>query len=588
MIKWFLIVWLCLVSLAGATTYYLDAAATGTNDGSSWTNAWTTLAQAQTALTALDDNGSGDIIYVKSGEYGSYSETGETRTDWLTYIASDGQTPIVSEIILSNSSLGDCYLVFDGINVVNDTPSLEVGGVNLNKVRHIQLKNVDITGAGSCDKMAANNIGYPAIYIKGNCVDVDIDTCTIDSSSENARFGWNAGIYSTGETDLNITNCDITGVSIGIVITTVGGSISGCNIHDMQADGIVFYACDDLSIIGNTIHGMDICIPTLTETTTSTTWNEAGTVMTNAGALWKTPGNGMITTNMELVPISGTNCYTDNGEHTGADFKIASVDSDTQITLTRGIADGGQPSNVDYYIMSNTHADFIQANAYIAQSDIVIRNNICYDMGLTPSSYQLAHINVYLTSVPHQGGTNFVIENNIFWTAYPTATDEQNHGYFNLSSMTSGCIFRNNIIIGHMRIWGNTADSVIVENNLFSFLDVETTAGLATLDYNIYGRALIASPFSIGANDTKLTPTIWIDPFPVVAFAAMFTDYTTGVFTHASESSLAVGYADPSFSPPTDILGVGRVGLPDAGAYEYGGTVLNGRTVYGGAMMRWR
>lgn len=82
---------------------------------------------------------------------------------------------------------------------------------------------------------------------------------------------------------------------------------------------------------------------TLAETPTATTWNVAGTIMTNGSATWDTPGATLVEVGDIVEVISGTN-------DAPGEYVVESVDSDTQITLEDGIADGGQPSAVTYYI----------------------------------------------------------------------------------------------------------------------------------------------------------------------------------------------------------------------------------------------
>jgi hypothetical protein len=54
-------------------TYYVDSNATGLNDGSSWTNAWTSLASSNGSATTA-----GDVVYVAS----DHSETTTTNLSW--------------------------------------------------------------------------------------------------------------------------------------------------------------------------------------------------------------------------------------------------------------------------------------------------------------------------------------------------------------------------------------------------------------------------------------------------------------------------------------------------------------------------
>jgi hypothetical protein len=84
-------------------------------------------------------------------------------------------------------------------------------------------------------------------------------------------------------------------------------------------------------------------VVSLAETVTATTWNAAGTIMTNGSATWDTPGVTQVEVGDIVEVISGTN--DDPGE-----YVVESVDSDTQLTLSTGIADGGTPSSVTYVI----------------------------------------------------------------------------------------------------------------------------------------------------------------------------------------------------------------------------------------------
>jgi hypothetical protein len=84
----------------------------------------------------------------------------------------------------------------------------------------------------------------------------------------------------------------------------------------------------------------------LSETPTVTTWDAAGLVMTGTGSTWDADG---------IQPGDVIHIISDETRVNVADgfeYKvIASVDSDTQMTLVSGISDGvGSPSSVDYEI----------------------------------------------------------------------------------------------------------------------------------------------------------------------------------------------------------------------------------------------
>lgn len=83
----------------------------------------------------------------------------------------------------------------------------------------------------------------------------------------------------------------------------------------------------------------------LAETVTSTTWNAAGKVMTNASAKWKTAGT-LVVAGCSVKVISGTNANVGY-------YSVSTVDSDTQITLATSI--GSSPSSVTYEIYDSIY-----------------------------------------------------------------------------------------------------------------------------------------------------------------------------------------------------------------------------------------
>lgn len=105
-----------------AATYYLDAInGNDTLGNGSTASPWKTLSKAQSQAT------DGDTVKLRNGEYGAFIETGRStnRTDWITYMADDGHTPVLSYIKLSNEIYGtakDYYLKFDGLNAIMPEP----------------------------------------------------------------------------------------------------------------------------------------------------------------------------------------------------------------------------------------------------------------------------------------------------------------------------------------------------------------------------------------------------------------------------------------------------------------------------------
>jgi hypothetical protein len=111
-----------------------------------------------------------------------------------------------------------------------------------------------------------------------------------------------------------------------------------------------------------------------------------------------------------------------------------------------------------------------------------------------------------------------------------------------------------------------TADSNIIALNIASTgPDFTGGGGLQSMGYNIIGNnadAVISSQ----PTDQIGTPTAPIDPL-----LGPLTDNGGPTLTHALQAgSPAINGGDPA-APPQDQRGYGRVGVPDVGAFEYGG-----------------
>jgi len=561
-------------NITNAATYYLDAINGNdtTGDGNS-SLPWKTLAKAQSIVV------SGDTVIVRDGSYSSYSENDIVRTDWVTYKAAVGHTPVLSGISITQTNLNNSYLIFDGLKITTTGT-----GIQPTKVRYLQLLNLTIEG--SRDTMAYNLNDYPAIKVWIGCQDVNITNCTIKSSTVPfGRFGFTTGIYIHDVNNVTVTNCDISGS--GKAIYAQGNSINivGCNLHNLNSDGIIVDAdSNNVLIQNNAIHDIFIYEPCLAETPTDTTWSADGKTMFNSNAKWATAGDNLITTNMEVYVKSGTNVYLNDGESsTVGNFTISSVDANgMSMTISHGISDGNQPSNVDYFIRASFHADNIQVQANVGKNDynVTISKNYLYDnRGINIDDIvgggQLMHIWPSNTSGPNGiGAYNILVENNLIWSDCNSySASEEYYRTVNLRS-TDGLIFRNNTVIGRLAIgWTDNAKTnknAQCYGNIISYIDIFANAGLINNNYNIMNRGIITSPFSAGANDTFFHPNVyatanWHDP----NYTGIFNNFDINDF-NLMASSLAVGHGDPNNYPLTDINGTPRIfGLPDAGCYEY-------------------
>ena len=119
-------------------------------------------------------------------------------------------------------------------------------------------------------------------------------------------------------------------------------------------------------------------------------------------------------------------------------------------------------------------------------------------------------------------------------------------------------------------LWGSfgstrTGSSIVALNSAAEGADVTGESPLQSLGYNIIGNnadAVINSQ----PTDQIGTPTAPIDPV-----LGPLTDNGGPTLTHALQvGSPAINQGDPA-APPQDQRGYGRVGVPDVGAFEYGG-----------------
>ena len=541
------------VSTASAATYYVDD--TNGNDAcdGSVAQPWKTLSKTQSTVT------SGDTAYFRNGSYGVWSAVNVTNTNWITYKAAAGHTPVLSKISINNSVACNSYLVFDGFKMVSGQNK----GVWAKNVRYLQLKNLDVSGSVDIMAQDITTHQYPGIKLEngGASADAVIENCTVHSDSSSKRMGYTSGIEAYGSANVSISGCDVSGSGYGIFVYGDGISVKDNRVHDIISDGIMVYECNNLLIENNIIHGLDVYRPTLAETPTDTTWSADGKTMTNPNAKWNTAGGTLITTHMKLQLSSGNNAKANI--NSGDNYVVSSVISDTQIVLANSIMsdpNGVAPSNVNYNILSTVHSDLMQIVSQVDHSGITIRGNQLYDQERTGNG------DLWWFNVEGVGGRNYLIENNLLWNIYTDEFDER-RSYAQVGNI-HGLVFRNNTIIGRVNF--NNDSDVEVYNNIMSFVYFYSTTGLTKNDYNIVNRLYYDAgyPPIDGGHNTVLHPYSlagWNDP----VFTSIFANFANGDYRYASSNSLGVGHGDPANYPATDILGNSRDSSPDAGCYEY-------------------
>jgi len=231
-----------------AATYYLDDA-NGDNSNPGTSSApWRTLDRAYTWYSGADPKvQEGDTVYLRNGNYGTFADATSNRSNWITYKAESGHTPIFTNIALGRwDGPYNLYLKFEGIHVVGGPNP----GVALNKCisvatcSYVQFLNMTIYG--SEDYVHEDHSA--GIYIREG-VEITIQGCTI--------YNFSAPVHSHGavgetSTDILIDSCTLYDGTWGILAYGARWTITNNDISQIY-DGMQV-VCTDTTIEGNIIH----------------------------------------------------------------------------------------------------------------------------------------------------------------------------------------------------------------------------------------------------------------------------------------------------------------------------------------------
>jgi len=261
---------------------------------------------------------------------------------------------------------------------------------------------------------------------------------------------------------------------------------------------------------------------------------------------------------------------------------------------------------IDLYAVTATQSDILIDGVYIQGPTLQAGTGLWQHQDLIQTDNSTGEIN------------NLTIRNSIFkcqyadaWYQYidpdleldpqPLKENDFNYECFMLQHDGTGLTIENNLAFGQTQGGGftlnHTVDGVVIRNNTIatSVYNLERTCeiNVTCTDVTFYNNIwhprfkMLADPAEVsqgfnlfgdyqnkGGGNTG--PTMDGDSLELgyAGIETLFTDFDNNDFTLAAGST-AIDFGDAAHDPDTDILGNSRVGLPDAGCYEYGASLGN-------------
>jgi hypothetical protein len=427
-ISLFLLIFFCSVSLSHATLWYVDNAAVGSNNGTSWTNAWESFAAIVWGGAGVV---AGDTVYISGG-----SET-KTYSERLV-IGASGSAGNVITIQVGQDAGHNGVAILDGTSVGN------YAGISISNKSYIKISGQ--VGSGSGQNIKIQNWYYSGI----NLADVQHLEVAYTEIYYNGFTGTSVayGIYGVIHTvDFfgNIHHCKIHynyTQQIQILNAAASGPYTATgydqllihdnDIYDSLADGIQL-PIGGASIYNNTIHGQR---PTGTG---GTEYWDGIHIYNNYYRIYNNTfydqqrsdtnhGNGTI----RWSNHSSVGKITDIGHvqiYNNLVYELASPD--TAGTYFRGVEisakDAGITSVHDVLIANNTFYGLASFGIYIGfhasigtamVENIVVENNITADCAkILKSALTIGTGDLTITYGSHGSGADVIIDNNIIYAS---------------------------------------------------------------------------------------------------------------------------------------------------------------------------
>ncbi len=241
--QFYLLLSMLFLSLSvSAQVVYVNTAATGSNDGTSWANAFTDL------TAALDAASNGDAIWIAAGVYTPVADSSFVVTKELTLIGGFNGT----ETSADQADLVNNFTLLSGDIAGDDDPA----DIQVNRADNVRIMRIDSLSAGVNISNLVFSGGQTGIRpsdtlsirpFSGGAIlsvsAVNISDCLFASNFGNFAAGialYDAAAGSTIENSLFTANVS-TGIAAAIGIFTDGVSITNCEVvQNLSERGAIY------------------------------------------------------------------------------------------------------------------------------------------------------------------------------------------------------------------------------------------------------------------------------------------------------------------------------------------------------------